>query len=358
MILSYKLFENTINKKPEIGELVICVGDVDNLSTHNHIGILRKNGVQFLNRFSDKLHDLDGEISNNNGWFIKNMEWVKSFNMNKVSNNNIHLLYSNRFRDVVFYGLNFLIDYEKIFFTDASYIDLTNRNDTVSCLMAKDYLRLENGEDPWTSSMRQNLRIGRFLKKIIDDDDDVIEDFINDYKFSYSLKKENFGRFKIAKGINMAKWFLALFYAEGGGTLHASCMRHVKSQRRLPIYVNNANKIKMVYLTDPEGKLLGRALLWKLDEPEGMTYMDRIYSADDYIEKLFMDYARKKGFLTRTEVDKKNMTLIVRLGKDFGPPNLNPFMDTFKYFVKNGAYLTNKFRNYKQGEFWEYVDHD
>ncbi len=355
-MLSYKLFEESV-VAPKIGDLVVVNGDIDDLKTHNHIGVLKKSGVQFLNRFNDKLHDLAGEINNNNGWFIRDAKWTDLFNNNKVDDN-IPLIYSRKFRDVISYSLKFLIDYEKIFYCDVSYIDVTQRNDTVSCLSAANFNRLDKGEDPWTSTMRQNIRVGRFLKKVINDTDMIIEDYINDYKFSFNLNKDDFGRFKIAKDIDMAKWYLEMFYAEGGGSLHQSCMKHARSQRRLPIYTENPEKVKLLYILNPMGKLLGRALLWKLDEPKGVIYMDRIYCTEDFIEKLFLDYAKKKGFLTKAEVDKKGILLRVNMGRDYGTPHENPFMDTFKFFITTGNYLTNRFRNFKAGEYWEYVDHD
>ena len=356
MILSYKqLFEKL--DEPKMGDLVVCFGDIDNLKTHNHVGILKKGGVQFVNRFSDKLHDLKGEIRNNNGWFVKDNSWVKPFDNNNIKNN-VPLLYSVKFKDVISYSLKFLLDYEQIYFSDVSFIDISNRSETISCLSATNYYKLKDGDDPWTSTMRQNIRLGRFLKKIIDDPDNIIEDYVNEYKFSFNLMKNDFGRFKLAKGMDMAKWYLEMNYAiEGGGTLRQSCMRHVKSQRRLSIYTQNPDTVKLLFLLNPVGKLLGRALVWKLDEPKGY-YMDKIYYSEEYIEKMFLDFAKKKGFLTRDEVIKKGLTLKVELDRDFGPPQINPYMDTLKFFVKNGNYLTNKFNNLKAGEYWEYVDHD
>lgn len=356
MILSYNQILETV-KIPRIGNLVVCVGDIDGLKTHNHIGILRKKGVQFLSRWSDKLHDLDGKINNNNGWFIKNPDWVKPFNNNHLPNN-MPLIYSDKFKDVISYSLKFLMDYEKIYYSDISYISTTSRNDTISCLTSSDYNRLEPNEDPWESTMRQNIRVGRFIKKIVDDVDKVIEDYVNEYKFSYNIDKDNLGRFKIAAGFDMAKWYLENYYAPGGGSLNGSCMRHIKSQRRLPIYTTNPDKVKMLYLLNPIGKLLGRALIWKLDEPKGVIYMDRIYYVEDFIEKLFLDYAKRKGMLTRNEVEDSDIVLKVNLKKDYGPPQINPFMDTFKFFIKGGNYLTNKFKYFKAGDYWEYIDHD
>lgn len=354
MILPYKkLFENILS----IGDMAICVGDIDGLKTHNHIGIIKKEGVEFINNFSDRLHNMNGSLSTKNGWYILDKSWLLPFNENK-KDNNIPLFYSDKFRNIISYSLKFLLDYEKIFYCDVSYIDTSWKNDMITFLSAKDFQKLEPNEDPWTSTMRQELRIGRFLMKIVNDTARLIEDYSNEYKFSFKINSENFSRFKIAKGIDMAKWYLEKNYAEGGGTLRASCMRHARSQMRLPIYINHPDKIKMLYLLDTKGKLLARSLIWKLDHPRGMLFMDRIYFVDDYLEKLFLDYAHKKNIITKNIVDKEGLLMKIYLNEDYGPPQKNPFMDTFKFFDRNEMYLTNKFNNLKVGEYWEYIDHD
>lgn len=355
MILSYKLFESELN--PKIDDIVVCMGDINDLNTNNHIGILRKSGIEFLNRFSDRLHDLNGEIKNNNGWYINNTIFVDVFDDN-MSSNKIPVFYSDKFKNIIIHNmiLNFLLDYERIYYSDVSFIDITERNNTISCLSRNNYNKLENKKDVWTTPMRQNMSIGRFIKKIIPNEiDEFIENYTNEYKFSYNLNKNNM-EFKVYRGLDMAKWYLESFYATGGGSLHSSCMKHIKSQRRLALYTDSPNKVKMLAIKNPEGELLGRALLWKLDEPKGEIYMDRIYSVESYIDKLFIDYAKKKGFLTYE--NKDDIFMRVNMRRDFGPPSHNPFMDTFKFFVKNGYYLTNKFRNFGPGDYYEYIDHD
>jgi len=357
MILSYKLFENS-EIVPKVGDMVVCVGNIDGLRTHNHVGFLNEYGIEFLNKFSDRLHDFNGKINSDIGWYIWDPKWTKHFNDNKQPGY-LLLKYSNRFKDVISYNLSFLLDYEKIYYSDISFIDITNRNDTISFLSNDNFDKLGQHKDVWNSSLRQNMRIGRFMKKMFPDDSDkLIEEYVNEYKFSFGITKNDFSKFKIYKGINMAKWYLEGYYAPGGGTLHSSCMKHAKSQNRLPIYTDNPDKIKMLVIKDQNDKLLGRSLLWTLDEPQGRIYMDRIYSAEDYIGKLFLDYARKKNFITKKDVDLHNLTMKVYLKKDYGPPQINPYMDTFKYFVKDEGYLTNRFKNFKHGEFWEYIDHD
>lgn len=356
MLLKYnQMFES--NKIISYGDKVICIGNIDNIKTHNHIGIMRNNGVEFINRFSDKLHDLNGELKNNNGWKIKK-EWLILFDNNRIRNN-IPLVYSNEFRSIISYNLKFLLDYEHIYYSDISYIGIHKRNDTITFLSSNNINKLKPYENPWDNQYRQNMRFGRFLNKIIVDTPSMIENYVNDYKFSHRLSKDELGKFKICKGVNMSKWFLEKNYVPvSSGTLKASCMRHAKSQLKLPIYINNPNKIRMIYLINDLGKLLGRSLVWKLDEPKNRIYMDKIYYAEDYIEKLFLDYARKNNFLTRDYVIKNDIKLVVKLNKDYGPPRQNPFMDTFKFFIKDGMYLTNKFDNFKPGDYWEYIDHD
>lgn len=354
MLLTYKQLFEKKTIIPKIGDKIICLTNIDDLKTINHVGILRKGGIEFLHRFSNKLHNLDGKIHSNKGWYLTNKKFVKIFNDNR-NKETIPLIYSDEFREVISYSLKFLLDYEDIYFSDVSFIDVTNRNETVSCLSAHNFYKLDKDEDPWTSTLRQNIRIGRLIRKITEID---IENSVNEYKFSYQLHKNNIGKFKIAKGIEMAKWYLEINYAQGGGSLNASCMKHVRSQRRLPIYIQNPDKIRMLYLLNPAGKLLGRALLWRLDFPHGIIFMDRIYTTEDYVEKLFLDYAKKKGMLTRDEVERKKIPLRVNLSKDYGDPRNNPFMDTFKFFKKGENYLTNRFDNFKADEYWEYVDHD
>lgn len=357
IIKSYKIFESTELENPKIGDMVVCIGNIDDLKTHNHVGHLRESGIEFLNRFSDKLHNMNGEIGSRKGWYVRD-SWVKFFNDNEKSSN-MPLIFSDKIKDILSYNLSFLLDYEKIYSCDVSFIDMTSRNDSISCLSKTNYDKLENKADVWTTPMRQNMRIGRFIKKVVPDDDDrYIEDCTNEYKFSYNLNKTDFIRFKVYSGIDMAKWYLEFFYAPGGGSLHASCMKHVRSQRRLPIYTENPEKIKMLVIKSPEGKLLGRALLWKLDYPENKIYMDRVYSAEDYIDKLFYDYAKKKGFLTKIDVDKENINMRVNLRRDYGTPKHNPYMDTFKFFVRGKNYLTNRFKNFEADDYYEYVDHD
>lgn len=356
MILKFKLFESEMADSE--WDMVVCTKNVEGLQTKNHIGYMREYGIEFINRFSDRLHDLNGTIKNKNGWFVDD-KYMIPFEDNKIKNN-IPLVFSEKFRNFCLSSLNFLLDYEENYFCDLSFIDLADKTDTVSCLSAANYKKLVNKNEVWTTPLRQNVKVGRFIRKIIPtENEQTIEGYVNEFKFSYNLNKKTIGiKFLKVAGNDIRKWYLEKSYAPGGGSLNKSCMKHEKSQKRLPLYTESTDKVRLLVILNEKDQLIGRALLWKLDSPEGSFYMDRVYVTEDYVEKYFYDYAKKMNFLTREFVEKNKIKLVVKLKKDFGPPSMNPFMDTFKFFIKNGNYLTNVFDNYKIGQYYEYINHD
>lgn len=281
-----------------------------------------------------------------------------------VSKNNLPLFFTDRMKELLERGkLKFLLDLERNHYSEISYIDLTNRNNTISCLSKSSYDKLEFKRDVWKTSLRQNMTLGRFFKRLLPEETDItIEEYVNEYKFSYNVVKKDLGNFKIVSGIDMAKWYWERTYAPGGGSLNSSCMKHIKSQRRLGIYMDNPSKVRLLIMTDTEDKLLGRALLWNLDSPKGRVLMDRIYYTERYIERMFYDYAFRRGYLTKEEVEEKNITLKVYMPQDYGPPHENPYMDTLRFFIiddeNDTYYLTNRFKNFKYDDYYEYNDHD
>ena len=60
-------------------------------------------------------------------------------------------------------------------------------------------------------------------------------------------------------------------------------MKYYRCKDYFNIYIENPDVCQLLIFTDPNDKLLGRALLWKLED--GSNYMDRIYTnRDSYIE--------------------------------------------------------------------------
>jgi len=107
---------------------------------------------------------------------------------------------------------------------------------------------------------------------------------------------------------------------------------------------------------DVRDKIIGRALVWKLDEPEGRYFMDRIYTANDSDEYMFIEYAKRKGWLYKSSqsighdintIDPKNdksdtIKMVVNLkpnGYDY-----YPYLDTMRFYNPYTGMLTNSYK--------------
>jgi len=122
------------------------------------------------------------------------------------------------------------------------------------------------------------------------------------------------------------------------GHLHNSCMRYNHLQDAIRFYENiGNNKLKLLICYDENNKIVGRALLWYgvLRNDENITYLDRIYTSNDNIKQLFLDYAEKNKYITR---DENNCNLNFNVLIDHDVPL--PYFDTFRYYNKCGV-LTN-----------------
>ena len=88
--------------------------------------------------------------------------------------------------------------------------------------------------------------------------------------------------------------------------LWGSCMADSHKGKIFNIIFKNPEKCSMAILY-PEGgyrsgKIIGRAILWKIDQVDGepvenFTFMDRIYTSVQADEELFILYAKKKWLL-------------------------------------------------------------
>ena len=142
-------------------------------------------------------------------------------------------------------------------------------------------------------------------------------------------------------GEDIRYWYDYRNYYGGVGSLNRSCMRN--SMDRLNIYCENEDKINMLIMTDDDNnKLLGRALIWKVDKPK-CIYLDRPYTVFQEDILAFYDFAIKRRWKYYDTPDFENM--IIYLKKDYGDPERNPYMDTFSVFCIDGVqgnnYLTN-----------------
>ncbi len=250
-------------------------------------------------------------------------------------------------------------------YTDIDFVDVDkNDNNLVSYVM---YNKCKNVRDEklnkYDNRYRQTMRIGKFLQKmnknIIEKD---IENFIAEYKAKWEkLLKDVKNRIIVVTGKDIAHWYLGDGYGKdifgNGGILGSSCMRYAKSQRRFKIYIENPDKCALAIYLDKNDKLMARALIWKIDKPTGIVYMDRIYYADVASHKILYHYGKENNMKMYGEYTNSYNGMEIQLTKDFGDPYSNPYMDTFRYFYRNDMVLCSTSNIRGKGSDC-YISHD
>lgn len=212
---------------------------------------------------------------------------------------------------------------------------------------------------------RQTIRTGRGVKALLSKSDfkfsdAEIEQFVNKYKSAWDTMNDIFRKFELVSGDDIASWYDYNKYAEQRGTMGSSCMKGVNSNY-FDIYAKNPDKCSLLILkSDDDQKIKGRALVWKLDNPQ-VTYVDRIYTNNDSDVELFKQYAYSKGWyhkpnqsssndysMVGKEGAKNEGHLVVNL-KSLNDGNYDryPYLDTLKYFnTSTGKLTTEELRGY------------
>ena len=113
-------------------------------------------------------------------------------------------------------------------------------------------------------------------------------------------------------------------YGEGGGSLGSSCMRHARCQEYFDLYVNNADKVKILVALNTQNKVVGRALLWCKDGK--LTYIDRIYATNSLIENVMINFGRGHKLKNIWRED-----LNIRVDVDVSNISLFPYLDSFRF---------------------------
>lgn len=261
-----------------------------------------------------------------------------------------------------------------------SFLDFGNENDNISYIINNKFFELtDNNPENWREKVwvekRTNLKIGKFIKMIYEDQFPVnqpkdvpapkprvdIESFVNMFKAERE-KNVNYTRFEVVNGDDIRKWYKQDNYSRFANSetpLGKSCMRYAESSKFLKMYSTNKNIFSMLILKDDAGKLKGRALVWNLELPKGRIFMDRIYTVNDYDIEIFKQYAKDNGWLYRVEqrfgwfnkiadptngviYESKDLLLQVTLTKC---PEIDyefyPYLDTLSIYNKETHILNN-----------------
>ena len=215
---------------------------------------------------------------------------------------------------------------------------------------------------------RAEMKIGRFISRLFpnifpvnkkredlatSEKSNDVESFVNMF---VATVEANSKIIKIVSGEKIRHYYNNNNAFKGGGTLGGSCMNQPERGKYLDIYVKNTEKVQMLILfpEDIRDKIIGRALLWKLDTPKGdRFFMDRVYTANDSDAYMFIDYAKKQGWLYKSNqtygadveiIDgrddtRKQMTLGIKLNKI--EYEYYPYADTLQYYDTAGGKITN-----------------
>lgn len=234
----------------------------------------------------------------------------------------------------------------------------------------KDYLGYDQINSIYSARQRSTMKINRFINEIFNNEyisvnlsleekeknrqsgiktkPQILEEFVNKFK---SIRKP--GEFELVKDDQIVYWYDSANYSEKSGTI-MSCMSNSRCSDYLQFYAKNPEKVSLLILKEnlEDDTILGRALVWNLDEPSGRTYMDRIYTIHDYQVEHFIDYAKKHKWLYKSSQNMYAETPIVDtvnnerdyiqlVIEDMKDTNEYPYMDTLKYYNRDTLTLTN-----------------
>lgn len=335
----------------KVGDYVIAKGINNGINFNGQIGkILYINGqkpmdsftINFITKFDDRLYS-SGDQKNSYNLIRGNIDTSQKYNVeeiiNKINNKEI-LTY------ITSPSLSMLMERTEVKVTVPfllqSYFDVTDKNDTISYLPVNKFKRLESGEDPFKSRLRQSMGVGKFFRMINPEiPERAMEKIVNSYKSSYDICISGIAdKLKLVSGEDIRYWYWEEHYVQGGGGLNSSCMRYKEKGPEMQMFVDNPDVIQMLILVNEENKLLGRALVWRLVQPSGATFMDYVYCRYEKDQDLFNMYALQNGWITTKTGGRynSNVQMVCALNTDkkytMGKNALDHF-DTFQLYPGN-----------------------
>lgn len=173
-----------------------------------------------------------------------------------------------------------------------------------------------------------------------------IEKFTNEFISAVKMTRADVdSKIEVVKGNDISFWYNSENYQSTMGKLGGSCMSNSEAaENYLDIYTTNTNKVSLLILKNKENKLVGRALLWKLDD--GRLFMDRIYTASDSDDNIFVNYAIENEYIYRNT--PAGGYIYLHKGKEIDPGTLTvklddydfdnyPYLDTLRFLSSEGV---------------------
>ncbi len=211
------------------------------------------------------------------------------------------------------------------------------------------------------SSSRQEIRTGRAIRLILNSANisytaSDIEKFINEFRGTVAIINDVFNRFEVVDGEDLLFWYHRKNYEnQKEGRLAYSCQA-VGRRDWLEIYIDNPDTVKLLILKslDNPDKIIGRALLWKLND--GKTLMDYIYTTKDSDVPIFKEYAKSKNFIIKEDASWSEKWEATMKVKPEGYEKY-PSIDTMRYWNPKTGKISNKCDNDMEEIYWS-EDHD
>lgn len=211
---------------------------------------------------------------------------------------------------------------------------LTIREDGMISYLPKG--RYESTVHPWRpSSGRQAARPSRMLRSMMTPEalegltDKDWEAFASRIKGAAESDKVTI---ETVKGEDIRYWYHYRRYANSDdtGDLASSCMRYSECQPYFNIYADNPDQVELIIAKNGGDKLMGRALLWTLED--GTKVRDRAYG-NEAIRSAIHDWCADRGY------ERAQGDLSVKLDNPFH--SSYPYFDTFHYITPDGRVHTS-----------------
>lgn len=204
---------------------------------------------------------------------------------------------------------------------------------------------------------RQEIRIGRVVRLLLtaynfNTNDAAIETFVNEFRAVLSIMNDVFSRFEIVEGDDLGFWYNRRNYEfPHQGTLGSSCQA-VGNLNWLEIYIKNPQTVKLLMLKSEnnDDKIIGRALLWTLDD--GRQVMDTIYTSKDSDRNVFIEYGNAKGYLQMNYTD----TFVAHINP--GTFDQYPSVDNMNNWDPTTGKISNRSFPGSRGIIWSENDDD
>jgi len=247
-------------------------------------------------------------------------------------------------------------------------------------------IQFSDKNHPVWHKTRSEVKVGRFISQMFPDTylvnvkagdrkklPEDVESFVNMFIAVVESKSK---MIVVVEGEDIKSFYNCKKYYKDMGTLGGSCMKDPEKSHQFDIYVKNPEKIKMLVLfpEDIRDKIIGRALLWKLDKVGGKKvtdkyFMDRIYTASDSDQYMYIDYAKANGYYYKSQQtfgseydiihpngDSKRTILETNL-EPIDYDNKYPYTDTMQYYNPETGHISNNKLDYKNKNHGKLTDY-